>query len=314
MKVILLSEPGEAPNLVYTDIPRPVAGNGEVLVRVKAISINPVDAKTRAGKGLYGRLKQLSPLILGWDLAGVVEETGPGVTRFREGDEVFGMVNFPGHGQAYAAYVAAPESHLAHKPANISFEHAAASTLAALTAWQAFTRHGKLLAGQRVLIHAAAGGVGHFAVQIARYLGAHVIGTSSAENKDFVLALGAHEHVDYRSAPFEEAVQEVDFVLDTIGGDSIDRSLKVVRTGGTLISIPSGLNEHVTAKAKEKGVNGFFFLVDSNGQEMEQLAHLLETGIIRPFVSKIYQFSEMQEAHRQQESGRTKGKIVIVAD
>lgn len=311
MKAIVLENPGAAGQLEYREVAVPTISENEVLVRVKAISINPVDAKTRSGHGVYGRIKDQSPLIIGWDIAGIVTGTGPGVTRFKAGDEVFGMVNFPGHGQAYAEFAAAPESHLALKPANISFEQAAASTLAALTAWQAFTKQGKLEKGQKVLIHAAAGGVGHFAVQLARYLGAYVVGTSSAANRDFVITLGADAHIDYTRQDLKDVIQDADFVLDTIGGDNIDRSLDVVKPGGTLISIPSGLNEHVTEKAKAKGVNGFFFLVSSNGEDMEQVARLLEEGIIRPYVSRIYEFDEMKAAHEHQETGRVRGKLVV---
>lgn len=311
MKAISIAEAGGTEVLQYTDVAVPEINSNEVLVAVKAISINPVDAKTRAGKGVFGRFKDQLPIIIGWDIAGTVVKVGSEVSKFKVGDDVFGMVNFPSQGQAYPEYIAAPQNHLALKPKNISFEQAAASTLAALTAWQAFTKQATITKGQRVLIHAAAGGVGHFAVQIARYLGAYVIGTASAANRAFVLNLGADEHIDYKSTKLEEATHDIDFVLETIGGENIDASLKVVKQGGTLISIPSGLSETVTEKAKAKGVNGFFFLVQSNGDDMEQIAQLLEAGIIRPFVSKVYDFSEMAAAHLQQETGSTRGKLVI---
>lgn len=311
MKAISIAEAGGTGVLHYTDVAVPEINSNEVLVAIKAISINPVDAKTRAGKGVFGRFKDQLPIIIGWDIAGTVVKVGNEVSKFNVGDDVFGMVNFPGQGQAYAEYIAAPQNHLALKPKNISFEQAAASTLAALTAWQAFTKQATITKGQRVLIHAAAGGVGHFAVQIARYLGAYVIGTASAANRAFVLNLGADEHIDYKSTKLEEATHDIDFVLETIGGENIDASLKVVKQGGTLISIPSGLSETVTEKAKAKGVNGFFFLVQSNGDDMEQIAQLLEAGIIRPFVSKVYDFSEMAAAHLQQETGSTRGKLVV---
>ena len=213
MKAFILSDPGAADMLQLSDVEKPMIQPDQVLVQVKAISINPVDVKSRAGKGVYGRLKEIKPLILGWDISGIVSEVGTEVTDFKVGDEVFGMVNFPGHGQAYAEYVAAPASHLALKPDNISHEEAAAATLAALTAYQGLVQQAKVQAGQKVLIHAAAGGVGHFAVQIAKHLGAHVTGTSSAANKDLVLKLGADAHIDYRSVKFEEVVNDLDFVL-----------------------------------------------------------------------------------------------------
>jgi NADPH:quinone reductase-like Zn-dependent oxidoreductase len=311
MQAIILNKPGSVEELLYRELPAPEPSATEVRVKVKALAINPVDVKTRAGFGVYGRLKNEQPLIIGWDIAGIVEKVGIAVTRFKTGDEVFGMINFPGHGRAYAEYVAAPESHLAFKPANISFEEAAASTLAALTAWQAFTKQYAVKKGDKVLIHAAAGGVGHFAVQIAKYLGAHVTGTSSSANKDFVLSLGADAHIDYRAQPFEKAISDVDLVLDAIGKDNIDRSLEVIRPGGTLISIPSGLNEQVTDKAKSRGVNGFFFLVQSNGEDMHAIADLLQKGHLKAHVGKVFPFAEMKEAHLLQETGRVVGKVVL---
>ncbi|MBT1685903.1 NADP-dependent oxidoreductase [Dawidia soli] len=311
MKAIILKAPGGIEQLQYTELPEPAVGESDVLVQVKAISLNPVDVKTRAGKGVYSRLKELSPIILGWDIAGVVTAVGSKVTTLRPGDAVFGMINFPGHGQAYAEYVVAPAHHLAHKPANISFEEAAAATLAMLTAWQAMAHHPQAGPGKRVLIHAAAGGVGHFAVQLAKHRSAYVIGTSSAANKDFVSSLGADEHIDYRAQPFEQVAGPVDFVLDTLGGDNIDRSLTIVRRGGAIISIPSGLSEAVVQKAKDKGVDGSFMLVQSNGPDMEAIAALLAAGTVKAHVSHVFAFNDMGAAHLQVETGRTVGKVVV---
>ncbi|GAB3897758.1 NADP-dependent oxidoreductase [Larkinella knui] len=311
MKAITLDGFGGIEHLVQREIPLPVISDDDVLIQVKAISINPVDVKTRAGKGVAGRLKDEQPLILGWDVSGIVTEIGKEVTAFQVGDAVFGMVNFPGHGKAYAEYVAAPASQLALKPATISHEEAAAATLAALTAWQGLIHHAHLQAGQKVLIHSAAGGVGHFAVQFAKQVGAYVIGTSSAKNRDFVMSLGADEHIDYQAQRFEEAVSDVDFVLDTIGGDNIDRSLKVIKTGGTIISIPSGLNELVTEKAQAKGINGYTFRVQSNGEDMKTLAGLLENGTLKARVFKTFSFDQMAEAHLQVETGKTAGKVIV---
>ena len=311
MKAIILNESGNTDKLQYTNLETPVISENEVLVKVKAISINPVDVKTRSGKGVYGRLKDQKPFILGWDISGEITKVGDEVSEFSIGDQVFGMVNFPGHGQAYAEYVAVPTNHLALKPSNISHEEAAAATLAALTAYQAIVHQAKVKAGDRVLIHAAAGGVGHFAVQIAKKIGAYVIGTASANNRDFLLELGVDEHIDYRSVRFEEATSDIDFVLDAIGGENIDRSLEVTKKGGTVISIPSGLNELVTEKAKEKGINGFFFLVQSNGADMNAIAKLLEQRKIKAHVSASFTFEEMAAAHKQVETGKTRGKVVV---
>lgn len=311
MKAIILNAPGGIDQLQYTEVPQPAVGENEVLIQVKAISLNPVDVKTRAGKGVYGRLKELTHLIIGWDIAGIVAAVGTKVTTFRPGDAVFGMVNFPGHGQAYAEYVAAPAHHLAHKPTTISFEEAAAATLAPLTVWQAMANHPQVGPGKRVLIHAAAGGVGHFAVQIAKYRGAYVIGTSSAANKDFVLRLGADEHIDYRAQPFEQVAGPIDFVLDTLGGDNIDRSLTIINRGGAIISILSGLSEAVVQKAKDKGVDGSFMLVQSSGRDLEAIAALLANGTLKTHISQVYPFHEMGAAHLHVETGRTVGKVVV---
>jgi len=312
MKAIILKQPGSVEGLQITDIVTPTPADHEVLIQVKAISINPVDVKTRAGKGVYGRIKNENPLIIGWDIAGIVTSVGKDVTRFKADDEVFGMVNFPGHGKAYAEYVTAPETQLALKPANITFEAAAAATLTALTAWQAMVHNAKVKAGQKVLVHAAAGGVGHFAVQLAKHLGAHVTGSSSAKNKDFVLSLGTDVHIDYHDYDWENHPEEFDFVLDAIGGDNIDKSILVTKPGGTIISIPTGLNEHVTEKAKAKGVHGYFMLVQSNGDDMQQIASLLESGVLKAHVSETFVFEDMAAAHLQVESGRTVGKAVVI--
>jgi NADPH:quinone reductase-like Zn-dependent oxidoreductase len=310
MKAIILKDFGGVEQLELTELPTPVIGEGEVLVQIKAISINPVDVKTRAGKGAAGKLKGESPMILGWDIAGIVTESR--AEEFEAGDEVFGMVNFPGHGRAYAEYVAAPADQLALKPTTVNFESAAAATLAALTAWQAFSDHGRLRAGQRVLIHAAAGGVGHFAVQIARHIGAYVIGTASAENKEFVLGLGANECIDYKTERFEEVARNIDFVLDTIGGEYIDRSLQVIKKGGTLVSIPSSANAGVQEKAKAKGIFGATMMVQSSGEDMQHIAQLLGDGVLRPEVSKVFAFDQMAEAHLAVETGKTRGKVVVI--
>ena len=310
MKAIILKDFGGVEQLELTELPTPVIGEGEVLVQVKAISINPVDVKTRAGKGAAGKLKGENPMIQGWDIAGIVTESK--AEEFEAGDEVFGMVNFPGHGRAYAEYVAAPADQLALKPGAVNFESAAATTLAALTAWQAFSDHGRLRAGQRVLIHAAAGGVGHFAVQIARHTGAYVIGTASAENRDFVLGLGANECIDYKAQRFEEVVKDIDFVLDTIGGEYIDRSLQVIKKGGTMVSIPSSANAGVQEKAKAKGIFGATMMVQSSGEDMQHIAQLLGDGALRAEVSKVFAFGQMAEAHLAVETGKTRGKVVVI--
>jgi NADPH:quinone reductase-like Zn-dependent oxidoreductase len=311
MKAIILKGFGGIENLIPTELPVPAPEAGEVLIKVASISLNPVDIKTRNGKGIAGLIKDKLPAILGWDVSGVVEKTGTDVTDFKVGDEVFAMLGFPELPNAYAEYVVAQSTELALKPANITHDEAAAATLAALTAWQALTLHGNIKSGDRVLIHAAAGGVGHYAVQLAKQLGAYVIGTSSAANRDFVLSLGAEEHIDYQAVAFESATSKIDFVLDSIGGEYIDRSLLVTKKGGTVISIPSGLNETVTEKANALGINGYTIRVKPSGSDMKTLADFLEKGIIKSHVSKTFPFEKLREAHLQIESGRTVGKVIV---
>lgn len=310
MKAVILNAPGNVGELEYIDIAIPEISNGEVLVKVKAISINPVDTKVRAGKGIYSVLKDANPLILGWDISGIVEESRSEL--FKPGDQVFGMINFPGHGKAYAEYVAAPANQLALKPGNVSFEAAAAATLVALTAWQSLVTYAKVQKGQNVLIHAAAGGVGHIAVQLAKHLGAHVTGTSSAKNKDFLLELGVDKHIDYNTYDWVNQLPEYDFVLDTVGGSNVDSSLAVTKQGGTIISIPTGLDDTVIGRAKEKGLSSYFILVKSSGEDIRQIASLLEKKVIKPYISHQFNFSEIPQAHLQVETGRTVGKVVVV--
>jgi len=312
MKAIILKEAGSAEKLEKVELPIPLINDQEVLIHTKVISINPVDIKTRIGKSLYSELRSQNPFIIpGWDVSGIVTNAGRAATKFKPGDEVFGMVNFPGHGKCYAEYVAAPAEHIALKPSNITHEEAAAATLAALTAWQALVTNAKVAKGQKVVIQAASGGVGHYAIQIAKWLGAFVIATSSAANRNFVLSLGADEHIDYNKHTIDTIVTDADFVLDPIGGDNIEPSLNAVKKGGTVIMLPSLFKEEIIAKSAAKGVNGYFFSVRSNGDDMQKLATLLEKGIIRSHVSNNFSFDEIKEAHLQIESGRTKGKIVV---
>lgn len=311
MIAIILNAPGGVENLVKAELPLPGILENEVLVRVKAIGINPIDIKTRKGMGMYSALKNEDPLILGWDISGIVTDTGKSAVRFRPGDEVFGMVNFPGHGKAYAGYVAVPESHLALKPSNITHAEAAAASLAALTAWQVIKYKSGIRQGSRVLIHSAAGGVGHFAVQMARHLGGWVAGTASAKNREFVLSLGADQFIDYENAAFEYHLHDIDFVLDTIGNEYTDRSLSVLRKGGKIICIPSGTSPDISEKAAVLGFSGDHFRVRSDGNDMGEIAGLLEKGRIRAEVSGSYSMDQVQKAHLQIETGKTRGKIVM---
>ena len=221
------------------------------------------------------------------------------------------MINFPGHGKAYAEYATAPANHVAVKPGNISHEEAAGASLAALTAWQILKYKSGIGKGSAILIHASAGGVGHFAVQMARNMGASVAVTSSAANRNFVLGLGAIQHTDYEKDNFEDMLHYFDFVLDSVGNDYIDRSLKVLRPGGTIISISSGASEDVVGKAAAKGMRGYNFRTSSSGEDMKEIAGMLESGNLKSVILGVYSFDEVRDAHLQIESGKTRGKIVL---
>lgn len=317
MKAIILTKPGGVENLQLTDLPIPQPAENEVLIQTKAISINPVDAVVRGNEAFLNYVLQLkpgeSPVILGWDISGVVTATGPAVTRFKKGDEVFGMIRFIGHGKAYAEYVTAPEDQLALKPANSSHEEAAAATLTALTAWQALVTHAGIKKGDKVLIHSGAGGVGHYAIQIAKHFGATVIATSSAENKDFVLQLGADRHIDYKSQKFEEVVTDADIILDSVSTPGhLDRSVAALKKGGRLISIVARFNdEALLQKIKAKDIFAYRLGVSSNGHDMESIAQLLGTGALHSHISQTFSFDQIPAAHQSIETGRTKGKIVV---
>ena len=311
MQAYLLHKAGGIDNLILSDIDKPTPKANEVLIAVKAISINPVDVKIREMPKLLDQVYGIDrPLILGWDIAGVVTEVGSEVSDFKTGDKVFGLVNFPGHGNAYAEYVAAPAEHLVKIPKDTSFAEAAATTLAALTALQVLEP--RIKAGDKVLIHAGSGGVGHFAVQIAKDLGAYVISTSSAENRDFVLSLGADEHIDYKNQDFEELVSDLDFVLDAIGGEVLEKSLRVTKDGKSIISLPTPeFSDKAKTYAKQHNIDVAFFNVTSNGEDMHTLKAMIENGTLKPHVFKTFTFAHLPDAHRQVESNRTVGKVIV---
>ncbi|MBZ4191499.1 NADP-dependent oxidoreductase [Niabella beijingensis] len=313
MKAILLEKAGGVEQLKLTDIPEPVLNENEVLIQTKAISINPVDVKARANEKtldwLFGTQR---PVILGWDISGEVVAAGSDVTRFKKGDAVFGMINFPGSGKGYAEYVAAPEDQLAMKPSEISHEEAAATTLAALTAWQALVAADPVGKGDKVLIHAGAGGVGHFAIQIAKNLGAYVVATSSGKNREFILSLGADAHIDYTTDNFDEVLNDIDFVLDTVGGNVLERSVTVTRPGGRIITLPSSsFSEEAKTAAAAKNIDLKQIMVQSSGQDMQSLAAWLQEGRLKAKVAAVYPFEELAKAHLQVETGRTVGKVIV---
>lgn len=313
MKAILLNEAGGVENFQYSEIPTPQIEHHEVLIKVQSIGINPIDVNARAYEGVLDWIFQGErPVILGWDISGEVIEKGKEVSEFEIGDEVFGLVNFFGKGNAYAEYVKSPAKHLAKKPKNVTYQEAAVSSLAATTAYQALVDVAKLKKGDRVLIHAASGGVGHFAVQIAKHFGAYVIGTSSSGNKDFVLSLGADEHTDYQQSQISEISQKVDVVLDTIQGTTLVDSIGIVRPQGMIITLPSPeIPDEVKSEAGKQDVNVLFHFASSKKETVSAIAELLEKNIIKPKISKQFPFSEMGEAHKEVESKRVVGKVVV---
>jgi NADPH:quinone reductase-like Zn-dependent oxidoreductase len=284
---------------------RPEPEGTEVLVRVHAAGVNPVDWKTRAGHGLLRSL----PLTLGWDVSGVVEQTGLGVTRFSPGDEVFGMPWFPRQAGAYAQYVAAPSRQFARKPAALTHAEAAGLPLAGLTAWQVLADTAAIQPGQRILITAAAGGVGHLAVQIAKALGAYVIGTARAANHDFVRALGADEVIDYTTTDPARAVADLDVVFAPVGTNTASW-LPAIRPGGMLIPFedddPAMLEEAARRKIRVAVV-----LVEPDGHGLEALGGLAETGRLRVAIETVLPLAQATKAHEISERGRTRGKIIL---
>lgn len=312
MHAMVLTQFGGVENLQPQDLPIPRPQQGEVLVKIAASSINPIDVKTRQGQGAANFAQVTPPVILGWDLSGTVETCGPDVEGWKPGDAVFGSVGFPGLGHAHAEYAAVPAGHLAHKPENVSHEDAAAASMVGLTAWQALTTHGRPGPGDRVLVHGASGGVGHMAVQIARAFGAQVTGTSSAANRAFVLSLGAEHHIDYRVAAWSSYPRDFDFILDTVGGEAPQASLGLLREGGTLVSLLPAHRDELTEAATARGLRFRFVLMRSDGADMAAVADLLARGAVRPTVSHRLPLEQLAQAHLLQESGRSVGKIVIV--
>ncbi|MGV9271360.1 NADP-dependent oxidoreductase [Kitasatospora sp. NPDC003701] len=313
MRAVVQDRFGGPEVLRVAQVPRPTPLPTEVLVRVRAAGVNPVDWKTRAGGGMAGVLGE-PPFVLGWDVSGVVEEVGFGVSTLRPGDEVFGMPWFPRAAGGYAEFVTAPARQFARKPAGLSHVQAAAVPLAALTAWQALVDTAGLRSGQRVLIHAAAGGVGHFAVQIAKHLGAEVIGTASSRRHDWLTGLGADRLVDYTTTRFEDVVTDVDVVLDLIGDEhdrTSTRSLETLRPGGLLVAVPSGVSPELFAAAEKHGVRASAFLVEPDGAALTRLAELVDAGAVAVEVEEVFGLAEAGRAHAHGETGRTRGKLVL---
>jgi NADPH:quinone reductase-like Zn-dependent oxidoreductase len=306
MKVIRFHAYGGPEVLQYEDVETPLVNSDEILVRVRSAGVSPFDVKVRQGlyKDFYGPL----PHILGWDLSGDVVAVGTNVSSVKEGDAVFGYVDGHRMGEAYAEYAVLKKDEAARKSSHVSYHEAAAVAMNGLTAWQALFDTAHLTEGQRVLIHAAAGGIGHLAVQFAKWKGAYVIGTASAKNRQFVLSLGADECIDYVTTPFESAVQDVDLVLDTIGGDTLRRSFSVVKKTGVIVTVVDfeGIKE-----AARYGVNGLTVFVKPNTKQLSEIGHLLEQGKLKVQIGKVFPLQEARKAHVLCETGHGRGKIIL---
>jgi NADPH:quinone reductase-like Zn-dependent oxidoreductase len=306
MKAVSIYSYGGPEVLVYEDAPRPHPGEGEVLVRVHAAGINPVDWKIREGQ-LQGMLAHTFPLVLGWDVSGVVEAVGSGLTRIKVGDEVYSRPDILRDG-AYAEFIVIRESEVALKPRSLDHLHAGALPLAGLTGWQTLFDAAGLQAGQRVLIHAASGGVGHLAVQLAKWKGAEVVGTAAERNHDFLRKLGVDQVIDYDTERFEEVTQPVDVVLDPMGGDTQARSWKVLKRGGILVSIASPPSPEIAAA---QGVRQAFVFTQPNAGQLAELAQLADSDRLKVIVETILPLSDATRAQELSQRGHTRGKIVL---
>lgn len=295
--------------LAAAELARPEPMPTEVLVRVRAVGINPVDTSIRSGAWpLLGQ----PPFVLGWDVSGVVEEVGPGVTRFSRGDEVYGMPSFPRAVGAYAEFVSASSRQLALKPATLDHPHAAALPLAGLTAWQGLVDAAHLQAGQRVLVHGGGGGVGHIAVQIAKARGAHVTATASLAKHSFVRALGADEVIDYDAVDFAENLRELDVVFDLVGGGYGERSLRTLRRGGVLVTAADPVNADLAGQADRGGVRFAGIMVEPDHVGLEALAELVDDGRLAVHLERTFAFDEIAEAHSLVEAGHMTGKVAVI--
>lgn len=303
MKAIQIKEYGDESVLNYTDVERPEPKADEILVKIHAASVNPVDWKIRDGKGEDFGMEL--PLILGADFAGTVEKVGSSIEKFKNEDAIYGKILLG----CYAEYVIVKAEEISLKPENLDFENAASIPMGALTSWQAIFDTADLKSGQKILIHAASGGVGSIAVQLAKAKGAYVIGTASAKNKDFVESLGADEFIDYTATNFEDVVQDVDVVYDTIGGETHKRSFQVLKEGGFLVSIVEKPSEELLKKHK---VQGSIIASVPNPKQLEEITELVEKGQIKTEIEKVFPLSEAAKAQKLSKEGHVRGKIILV--
>ena len=308
MRAITQDEFGGPEVLRLVEVERPSPGPVEVLVRVQASGVNPTDWKHRGARRFLGD----PPYTLGWDVAGVVEEVGVGVAVLKPGDEVLGLLPYPGRGGGYADHVVASARTFVRRPSSIDPATAAALPLVSMTAWQALVDVAGVQAGDRVLVHAAAGGVGHLAVQIAAHFGAHVIGTASAEKHEVVRTFGAAEVIDYRTGDFAEELSDVDVVIDTIGDDYGPRSIATMRRGGRYVTLtPGNLHPDLDAAAQRAGVRTNVMLVEPDHATLREIVRLVDRGDLRVEVAQTFHAAQAAQAHQMGEQNRTTGKIVL---
>jgi NADPH:quinone reductase-like Zn-dependent oxidoreductase len=307
MKAVRFHAYGGADVLAYEDAPKPEPAAGEVLVKIHAASVNPIDWKIRAGHMKAFRDYPL-PFILGWDVSGVIESCGAGVTLWKPGDEVFGFLDSARNG-AYAEYVAAPETQFVRKPRTLDHVHAASIPLAGLTAWQALFDSAGLEAGQKVLIHAAAGGVGHFAVQFAKIRNLYVAGTASARNQAFLKQLGCDLPIDYQKDRFEEVVHDFDAVIESIGGEVRQRSWKVLKKGGIMVCLIGP--PAAEADAQAVGARAALIWGQMNTKQLTEVANLADTGRFRAEIAAVFALKDAAQAHTLSQTERVRGKIVL---
>ncbi len=304
-KAVRIHQFGKADVLAYEDAPMPVIQADDVLVKIHASSINPVDWKVREGY-LKDMIPHTFPLTLGWDFAGEIVAVGSNVSDWKVGAAVYARPDI-GRDGAYAEYIAVRASEIAAKPASINWQEAAAVPLVALTAWQALYEGANIQAGERVLIHAGAGGVGTFAIQLAKLRGAHVITTTSTKNVELVKALGADEIIDYTQSDFA-SLRDIDVVFDTMGGEIQDQSWQTLKRGGRLVSIISPPSAEAAAQV---GATPLFCFVQPSAIQLQALAELIDAGKIRIIIDSVFALKDIAAAHAKSESGRTRGKIVI---
>lgn len=313
MQAMVMTAVGGPDVLQVTEVPMPVRAGAEALVRVHATSVNPIDVKTRSGRGSAGAIRQY-PAILGYDIAGTVVESAYHSHGLAPGREVYGMTTVPRLDGGNAEYAAVPELFLAPKPTTLTMTEAAAVPLAALTAWGMVVDVARAHEGQRMLIHAGAGGVGHFAVQLATYFGATVTATCSTANVSFVRELGAARVIDYTTTRFEHEVHDHDVVIDLIGNvhdNTGSRSLATLRPGGLLINAPSGSWPTMLDDARDARVRATDYKVSPSGATLAVITRMLEAGDLRVHVDRVLPLAELAEAHRLVEAGHTRGKIAV---